>query len=561
MTGIKSFFAEWRPATNLKTGRQPKNQNIKENKLNKMNKLLTTILILLINSAIYGQSLVIFNSFKSGYGFKDASGNIIVPPKYDAAKLLFEGLATVKLNNKWRFIDNTGKKTFNAIYDDVQYYSNELILVKLKSKWGLIDKTGKDIILPKFDYIISNSEGMAGFLLNGKYGFLDSTGQEIIAAKYRGIGSFSEGLAAVKIDNKWGFINKTGREVIAPKYELKESTQQPGQFINGRSLILFASYVMGYNNQIASASGGGFAQECKEYLWVDSIGRENRFIVLDYKLYNMGIRPGEQSVYRSDPYRRVITNNKMGIVDEKYNIVVPTVHDTIYPVDNYVKIAIAQNLKTKTLTYIDLTTGKPYDWSYGKTEATYDLPDRQIVKYIHQVGKSYGENNGLKTTDGQVLLYPVCRYLQINGYTLTTEIYAKGFNYPWTKVTINITELGKNQIKLNTPVKCPKCAGSGNNLDLDGMAADRRASRTADKTETITKEKTTWERVWNPKTNNYDDVKGTTYTTTTKTTPGKTTYTSGDTIQDKFIKCSTCNGKGKFTSLIWDIENFTYKFR
>ena len=91
-----------------------------------------------------------------------------------------------------------------------EYYEG-LAMVRLDKKYGFIDKTGKEVIPIKYDYAYSFSEGLALVKLNNKYGFIDKTGKEVIPIKYDNAYSFSKiSLALVKLEGKWFYINQKG---------------------------------------------------------------------------------------------------------------------------------------------------------------------------------------------------------------------------------------------------------------------------------------------------------------------------------------------------------------
>ncbi|MCS7150786.1 MAG: WG repeat-containing protein [Endomicrobia bacterium] len=46
------------------------------------------------------------------WGFCDKNGNIVIDCKYDYADYFSEGLARVKLGDKWGYIDKSGKEYF-----------------------------------------------------------------------------------------------------------------------------------------------------------------------------------------------------------------------------------------------------------------------------------------------------------------------------------------------------------------------------------------------------------------------------------------------------------------
>ncbi len=173
------------------------------------------------------------------WGFIDKTGKEVVPCKYDTdiisyEKTFSEGLAAMVTgkypNNKWGFIDTTGKETVPFKYDGVEKFSGGLAVVRMgpdtaEGKYGFIDKTGKEVVpVGKYSGVNSSSEGLAAVTLDDKWGFIDAAGKEAIPCTlpYYLAGAFSEGLARVAVrsfnDEKWGFIDTTGKEVIPCKY-------------------------------------------------------------------------------------------------------------------------------------------------------------------------------------------------------------------------------------------------------------------------------------------------------------------------------------------------------
>ena len=68
------------------------------------------------------------------------------------------------------------KAKFMLKYDDAYNFSEGLALVKLNGKYGYIDKQGNEVIPLKYDYANNFLEGLALVRLNGKYGYIDKQG-------------------------------------------------------------------------------------------------------------------------------------------------------------------------------------------------------------------------------------------------------------------------------------------------------------------------------------------------------------------------------------------------
>jgi len=85
-------------------------------------------------------------------------------------------------------------------YEAAGDFHEGLAAIKRDGKWGFIDKTGKVVIAPQYDYVRQFSEGLAAVQKDGKFGVIDKTGKEVIASQYDNAYFFSEGLAMVKKD-------------------------------------------------------------------------------------------------------------------------------------------------------------------------------------------------------------------------------------------------------------------------------------------------------------------------------------------------------------------------
>ena len=69
---------------------------------------------------------------------------MIIPPQYNQAISFSEGLAAVQTNNqKWGYIDTTGKFMIEPQYDNAYNFKEGFAVVWLDKKCDFIDKTGK----------------------------------------------------------------------------------------------------------------------------------------------------------------------------------------------------------------------------------------------------------------------------------------------------------------------------------------------------------------------------------------------------------------------------------
>jgi hypothetical protein len=220
------------------------------------------------------------------YGLKDKAGKVVVEPQFKAVSYVNDGMAAVKLNDKWGYIDIKGQLVIPAQFDDAGSFSEGMAAVAKHvresngyikaTEWGYIDKTGKLKIEHRYNTtsLFKNGYAIVGYKLGignylsgaiditgkeaipvvysaledkteglflaakgnvnnyaGKWGFLDSTNKVVIPFVYDGGMGFYEGLAAVKKEGKYGFIDKKGEVVIPFQFD------GPSYFIKGKAEI------------------------------------------------------------------------------------------------------------------------------------------------------------------------------------------------------------------------------------------------------------------------------------------------------------------------------------
>lgn len=101
----------------------------------------------------------------------------------------------------------------------VRTFDGNIVNYILDNKWGFIDMTGKEVVPFIYDEVGSFSEGLASVKKGGKCGYIDKTGQVVIPLQYDGYTScmeFHGGLAPVETDGKWGLVDTSGNWVVQP---------------------------------------------------------------------------------------------------------------------------------------------------------------------------------------------------------------------------------------------------------------------------------------------------------------------------------------------------------
>ena len=271
---------------------------------------------------------------KGKEGYIDSRGKTVITPRFEKVTEFTEGLAAVRVAEKWGYIDRTGTVVIAPRWKEVYPFSDGVAAVvdgvhgyaytplpeegdpyeiSLKA-CGYIDKSGRYVIEASLERKMTQCspfvEGLAPvcfdptlkiffpeFANAGLCGYLNKSGEWVIEPKFHGATQFNDGLALVrsgryhdKTSNQWlsdfAFIDKAGKSVLELKgyldaHSFREGLAQVSKrvgrvsFIDrtGRSRIeLNATNVGDFNN------GSAVAQDPVTNLY-GYIGQEGKWVI------------------------------------------------------------------------------------------------------------------------------------------------------------------------------------------------------------------------------------------------------------------------------------------
>ena len=166
---------------------------------------------------------------------------IVIAPKFENSRGFSEGLAVVKQNGKWGYINVKGEVIIPAIYIDARDFHEGKAAVKTEKGWGYINADNKLVIPDKFFDARDFSEGLAAVKSSietnksnddgyeGEYWghnneleswrYIKEDGTLAFGDFFRDVSTFYDGVACVYNEKNWYYINKEGIVVYRTKYD------------------------------------------------------------------------------------------------------------------------------------------------------------------------------------------------------------------------------------------------------------------------------------------------------------------------------------------------------
>lgn len=116
----------------------------------------------------------------SKFGLKDKKGNVVVSAKFKIISNIYEGLYLCDLNGKYGFLNAyTGREVIPFIYDYAKPFFGGLALVKKDDRYGFIDKSNKAVIPIIYDVVSPFMDGVTEAYLGGKLYYFNLQGNQI----------------------------------------------------------------------------------------------------------------------------------------------------------------------------------------------------------------------------------------------------------------------------------------------------------------------------------------------------------------------------------------------
>ena len=112
--------------------------------------VVVVLVLWLSSAAAAAQTMAVSQANAGPSPANSAAGKMRIAPQFDDAWPFSEGLARVKQNGKWGFIDKAGALAIPPSFEEAESFSEGLARVKQNGKWGFIDRAGKVVVAPGY---------------------------------------------------------------------------------------------------------------------------------------------------------------------------------------------------------------------------------------------------------------------------------------------------------------------------------------------------------------------------------------------------------------------------
>ena len=266
------------------------------------------------------------------WGFIDTTGKWIHQPQYDFCEPFSEGMALIENKSRFGFIDLHGELIVDPIYEEADNFNRGVAIVFDGEHYGAINRFGKIKIPFEYDDIGEFVDGIAYSLKNGSYGYIDLNGSVVVPFIYQQAFSINHNRALVKQNGKYGIINKANKIILPFDFDWIEpnfsdtiiKVKAENKFgiiaLSGDTLLPLKYDKIGRidNEPILVTMEGKVGYFSRSGDWIIPLKYESDPFVLDWGEF-------------ADGLARIRIKGKMGVIDTTDTRVVPAIFENMGP--------------------------------------------------------------------------------------------------------------------------------------------------------------------------------------------------------------------------------------
>lgn len=147
------------------------------------------------------------------------------------------GLNPTQKDDKWGFMDSTGKQVVSNQYDGVANFQDGFAPVLKGNLWGFVNESGQEVVSPKYSGVSYFKDGFSPSTKGDKWGIINTKGDEVVSFVYDEVYYFDkDGKAYAKKEGKWGKVDKTGAIIVPHIYDTLDVNAKA--FVNRAKVVV-----------------------------------------------------------------------------------------------------------------------------------------------------------------------------------------------------------------------------------------------------------------------------------------------------------------------------------
>ena len=162
----------------------------------------------------FGNDMAFVTQGAKSYLIDKVGGKIATLGKESGEKYV-DGVAAVNFGNGVYNFYNTSRKTaFTESFEEARNFANGMAAVRKDGKWGFINRKGAVIVAPQYAAVADFSQSLAAVKNDsGKWGYINTSGTVKVPFEYDEAGAFLLDYAVVKQNGITGVVNANGEFV------------------------------------------------------------------------------------------------------------------------------------------------------------------------------------------------------------------------------------------------------------------------------------------------------------------------------------------------------------
>lgn len=161
---------------------------------------------------------VVYKGYRKA-GLVNQQGQQVIQPSLNRLLDFEEGRGLMRDANYRFYYITEDADLYDGYYEEASGFQNGVAVVRVGDKWGIINKKGIKVIPPKYDKIEPFNNGLAEIKIKGLYGLMTKNGEVLLPLEYERINLVTSNILRVEKGDAVGYITTEGKWIWQLEYK------------------------------------------------------------------------------------------------------------------------------------------------------------------------------------------------------------------------------------------------------------------------------------------------------------------------------------------------------